>query len=128
MSATYKLVGSGPPDSPATNLGTAVSGTTTYYSQPIGVPDGEAVSFQVYFTGTMQGEMTLWYTNKRNPNLATDADWVEDTTFTDNDPAGSNIKDFYTVGNLTCRAARLKYVNASGSGTWEVWGTVATRR
>lgn len=127
MGAVYKIWGDGPIDSPASPT-QVVSGTDTYYSQPVGVPDGKPVSFHVTFTGTPTGTLSLWYTNKPNANRANDTDWVQDSTFTPSNPAGAGVTAFYTVGNLTCKSARLKYVNAAGSGTVVAWATVGTER
>lgn len=127
MSTTYKIYGAGPPDSPAVPT-LAVTGANTYYSESVGVPDGKAVSYQVRFGGTPTGTLSLWYSNMRSPNLANDADWVQDTTFVPTNPAGTAPHNFYTVGNLTARSTRLKYVNSAGSGTLAAWATVGTER
>src|SRR5215207_1960685 len=116
MPTPYKIYGEGPPDSPA-DPALAVTGANTYYSQPVGVPDGKALGLEVVFVGTMTGTLSLWLTNKPNADRASDTDWIQDTTFTPTNPAGAGIKNFYTVGNLTCTSARLKYVNSAGSGT-----------
>lgn len=127
MATVYKIFGDGPPDSPATPT-QAVSGATTYYSQPVSVPDGKALSLHVVFGGTPTGTVTLWYTNKPNADRTSDTDWVQDTTFTPTNPAGAAIKHFYTVGNLQAVSVRLKYVNSAGSGTLACWATVGTER
>lgn len=105
--------------------GVAVSSTNTYYSTAIGAVDGQAVSFHCVWTGTPTGTFTLWYSNKPNADASSDTDWVQDTTFSPTNPAGSASKSFVTVGNLTALRVRLKYVNASGSGTIAAWAQIA---
>lgn len=125
MATTYVLTGSGPPDA-TTPSSVAVSSTTTYYTNPIGNSGNGALSLHSVFTGTPTGAVTLWYSDKPNADRTSDADWVQDSTFTAVNPAGAATKSFHTVGNLASRSVRLKYVNASGSGTWAVWATVST--
>jgi hypothetical protein len=125
MATVYKIAGEGPPDSPSA-LGVAVSSTTTYYSQPVTQSGNGALSLHCVFAGTMTGTLTLWLSNKPNADRTSDTDWVQDTTFTAVSPAGAASKSFYTVGNLAGVSVRLKYVNASGSGTWNAWAKVST--
>lgn len=109
----------------AHNVGVAVSSTNTYYSKTFAARDGRAVSFHLEWAGTPAGTFTLWYSNKPNADEADDDDWVRDTTWTPTNPAGSASKGFYTVGNVTAERVRLKYVNASGSGTILGWAQIA---
>lgn len=125
MSTVYVLTGSGPPDA-TTPSSVAVSSTNTYYTAVVGQGGAGALALHSVFTGTPTGTVTLWYTNKPNASEANDTDWVQDTTFTATNPAGAATKSFHTVGNLAAVRVRLKYVNASGSGTWAVWATVDT--
>jgi len=103
----------------------AVSGTSTYYSKAFSARDGQPVSVHLEWTGTPTGTFTLWYSNKEAPGTANDNDWVQDTTFVASNPAGSASKAFHTIGNLAAKRVRLKYVNASGSGTIVGFATIA---
>jgi hypothetical protein len=114
-------------DNTSTNGAVAVSSTNTYYSDAFAARDGRAVSFHLVWTGTPTGTFTLWYSNKPNADASSDSDWVQDTTFSPTNPAGSASKGFYTVGNLCAERIRVKYVNASGSGTLIGWAQVAVK-
>lgn len=103
-------------NAPATD-GVAVSGTPTIYSDIVTGEDSERFSLSVFFTGTLTGTFTRWYTDKRLPDTgANDNDWIQDSTFTPTNPAGAAGK-FGTPSTLsTSYRWRLKYVNASGTG------------
>lgn len=105
----------------------AVSDTSTYYSDAITV-DGEAVSWHIVWAGTPNGTFTLWYSNKPDAAVATDTDWVQDTSFPATAPAGSASKVFISASQTTALRARLKYVNASSTGTIEAWAQTAMGR
>lgn len=107
--------------------GVAVSGTTTYYSDAINI-DGEAVSWHIVWTGTPTGTFTLWYSNKPDASLADDTDWVQDATFPASNPAGSASKAFVSATDVSALRCRLKYVNASGSGTIKCWAYTCNGR
>jgi len=104
----------------------AISGTSTYYSDAIMARDGQAVSFHLVWTGTPTGTFTLWYSNVPNADASSDTDWVQDTTYSPTNPAGSASKSFVTIGNLVANRVRLKYVNASGSGTLAGYAHIAS--
>lgn len=96
--------------------GVSVSGTTTYYSQRWGANSSDGQSFTLFAVGTMTGTFTLWVTDHPNPNMATDADWVQDTGITFTNPAGSDTKFNDSASNMKQHWKRVKYVNATGSG------------
>lgn len=100
--------------------GVAVSGTSTYYSDAINV-DGEAASWHFVWTGTPTGTFTLWYSNKPDASDADDTDWVQDSSFPASNPAGSASKAFVAASGVAALRTRIKYVNASGSGTIKAW-------
>lgn len=127
MSTVYALTGSGPPDA-TTPSSVAVSSTNTYYSAYVKQEGSGALGLESVFTGTPTGTVTLWYTNNPRAVETTDNDWIQDSTFTAVNPAGAAAKSFHTVGNLAAVRVRLKYVNASGTGTWAVKATVDTSR
>ncbi len=94
----------------------AVSGTNTYYSKIFGGWDFVVWGLHFVWSGTPTGTFTLWKSNKTDPGLADDTDWVQDTSITLANPAGSASKAGNEVGNTAFRHYRIKYVNASGSG------------
>jgi hypothetical protein len=61
--------------------GVPVTGANTYYSTPISGAGGDGFSLHLEWTGTPDGQFTVWKSNKPFPNLATDADWVQDQEF-----------------------------------------------
>lgn len=108
---------------PTTN-GVAVSGTTTYYSKMWTGLDSYGYDLQVAWTGTPTGTFTLQVSDKPNPVETTDADWVTSTEVTVVNPAGSASQ--FRVATVASPAyrKRLKYVNATGTGTITGYVTV----
>ena len=113
----------------APNVGVAVSGTDSYYSKAI-LLDGKPGSWHLEWTrasGTLDGDTQLFYSNKPNPDLTTDDDWVEDTGF----PAPTvntttSAKGFVALSGVVALWARLKYTNATGTGTLLGWAMVGS--
>lgn len=100
---------------PATS-GVAASGTNTYYSESLKGSDDFSVG--VATSGTLTGTWTLWGSNKMDPNTASDTDWTDLTALiTPTNPAGAATKWTINSVNTRMRRVRLKYVNASGTGT-----------
>lgn len=95
----------------------AVSSTNTYYSNVMSPNDDGVLGFEIRSTGTAAGTLTLWYSNDPEPSVADDTDWIQDTSWSPTNPAGSATKTLYTVTGVKARRARVKYVNSSGSGT-----------
>lgn len=104
--------------------GVSVSGTTTYYGIPMSGHHSGTWSLHLVWSGTPNGTFTLWESNVPNPDLTSDADWVQDTTFSPTNPAGSASKMFDNVANGGARWWRVKYVNSSGSGTLKGFAVV----
>lgn len=104
--------------------GKAVSGTSTYYSKMFGGNDMAGYDLQVVWTGTPTGTLTLQVSDKANPSEADDTDWVTTTETSMTNPAGSASKfRVYLVGSGGKH--RLKYVNASGSGSLYAYAIVS---
>jgi len=124
MSATYSLYNTRQVDPalPFKVPGIAVSGTTTYYSDPIG-PRVQGFGYHFEWTGTPTGTLTLWRSNKTNPDLTSDTDWIQVTSFTPTNPAGSASKFGDEITFTNFKLYRFKYVNASGSGTLFCFGS-----
>lgn len=108
---------------PPTN-GVAVSSTTTYYSKMWSGGDSAAYSLQVAWTGTPTGTFTLQVSNVPNPDESTDTDWKTSTEVTVVNPAGSASSFLVSTTASPHMKKRLKYVNASGSGTITGYVTV----
>jgi hypothetical protein len=109
----FKTVRAG--DSPSD--GVAVSGTTTYYSDPVDKGSMPWVGLDFYW-GTNVGTITIQISNKPNPVLTTDNDWKTLTLATPmTQPSGANTGDYVDLTDLPFRWVRAKYVNASGTGT-----------
>lgn len=103
--------------------GVAVSSTNTYYSKPMIGENATGLSLQLEWSGTPAGVLTFWESDKPFPDLTSDTDWVQDTSFTPVNPAGSAGK-FHADGfQKRSKWKRVKYVNASGSGTLKGWYT-----
>lgn len=104
--------------------GVAVSSTSTYYSSKISGKFADGIGLTLKWTGDPTGTFTFWVSDKPNPSETDDADWVADATnYTAASPAGSADKKQH---NITCRHAwaRIKYINASGSGVLYGWANI----
>lgn len=126
MSQPYKLyVTTNASDSAApTTNGKAVSGTSTYYSKMFGGDNSVAYDLQVVWTGTPTGTLTLQVSDKPNPDETSDTDWVTTTETTMTNPAGS-ASSFRVAKDASPGKKRLKYVNASGTGTLYAYAVIA---
>ena len=78
-------------------------------------------SFHIEWTGTLSGALSIWRSNKAEPDLTDDDDWVEDTGPTWVQPAGAAGKEFFDIQGQNALHVRIKYVNASGTGTISCW-------
>jgi hypothetical protein len=105
--------------------GVAVSSTNTYYSDMITGKMADGCAVQLSWTGTPTGTFTYWVSDKAHPSLADDTDWVQDTGFAPTNPAGSAGKMHDDTAVNKARWKRIKYVNASGTGTLFGYATVA---
>lgn len=114
--SVYKTPTAGDTEAPLAD-GQTVSGATTYYSRMWTGKNADGYGLTVKCVGTMVGAFTLWMTDKYHPIETTDADWVEDTSFAPVDPAGADCKFRDDTSGAKAWRKRLKYVNASGSGT-----------
>lgn len=100
--------------------GVAVSSTNTYYSSPISARLGDGFSLQLRWTGTPTGTFTVWKANKPNPDRTNDADWDQDADFNGSGSlaaAGAAGGASFSAMNAKNDLWRVKYVNASGTGT-----------
>ncbi len=103
----------------------AVSGTNTYYSPWVFI-DGDRVCsafFEWDFSGTMAGTLTVETTTAPRADVSAGVYGIGPTKYDKGDYATDQAisgakTDFFEVAGLSCTAVRLKYVNASGTGTW----------
>lgn len=114
--AVYQTFSTTDANAPSTP-GTTVSSTNTYYSVPWSGRLADGAGVTIFYTGTPTGTFTMWVTDKPNPGLANDNDWVQDTGFIATNPAGAAGSFRDDTANAKGYRKRLKYVNASGSGT-----------
>lgn len=125
MAAPQKLFITYPADSFAPpSEGVEVSSTNTYYSDMFGAASSDGQSIHLEWSGTPTGTFTLWCSDKPNPDESSDTDWVQDTSFSPTNPAGSASKMLDSGGNMKSNLKRIKYVNTSGTGTLYGWATV----
>lgn len=126
MAATYSLYvtreNPSTSNQPSKVDGTAVSSTNTAYSE-VFAPRVNSWGFHFQWTGTPTGVITLWRSNKPQPVLTDDNDWVQVTTFTPTNPAGAAGKYSDEINFTNFKYYRFKYVNASGSGTLFCWAS-----
>jgi hypothetical protein len=111
----------------------AVSSTDTYYSAPIALGNASLLGVQAIWTGTPTGTLTVEFSNDPGVGAYWDAyvaqaavgvapTWTAPTTggtFPAN-PAGGASSVLESFGNIGYMWARVKYVNASGSGTLDI--------
>jgi hypothetical protein len=117
---SFHIYGDGNQDN---ELGVALPGSTsTLYSNPIKMGrSGGRFSIQLIWTAGPTGAFTLQYSLKQDPNLATDADWVTDTTVTvlgtSLTVAGGTGNSIIFAGNALPEWVRVKWVATSGSAS-----------
>lgn len=119
--STYSIYNTADTRTGVAQEGVAVSSTTTYYSGKISGKHADGYGLHVQYTGTPTGTLTLWMSDKPLPSETDDADWVQDTGFSPTNPAGAAGKFRDDTSNAKAGWKRLKYVNASGSGTLFAW-------
>ncbi len=93
--------------------------TGTTYSDKISLKMGSLFSLHIT-NGGLTGTLTLWASNKPDPDLTDDTDWVENTDVSFDALAGAS-KQMINAGNAAARWYRVKYVHTSGSATLDIW-------
>lgn len=101
--------------------GLAVTGANTYYSKPISCLGSDGFGMTIRWTGTPTGTFTVWRTDRRDPDLATDTDWTQDPDFNGvgvGTLATGGIAGIKSFSNAIAKnwKWRIKYVNTSGTG------------
>lgn len=89
----------------------------TQYSRAWSAGYAQVWALHYQWTGTPTAAVTLWASCFPTPDLANDNDWVQDTSFTLTQPAGSAGKHLQEVGNSGAKWYRLKIVTSGGAGT-----------
>ena len=93
-----------------------MTGTATIYSDRFSMRKGSLFSMHFSYAGsTPTGTLTLWNSNKADPDPDSVTDWVENTDVTFTAIAGDG-KQFHTIGNAAAKFYMVRYVNASGTG------------
>lgn len=103
-----------------------MTGTSTIYSERISCKQGSMLSLHISNTetsATVTGTITLWQSNKPDPDPDSVTDWIQNTdvTFTAVSGAGS---EFINIGNAAARFYMVRYVNATGAGVLSCWVNV----
>jgi len=102
--------------------GVAVSGTTVYYSDRSQINGLADSSYQLQWTGTPNGTFIVQVSNKPDPINTTDADWITlPLSVAIVQPAGSASGDLVDLAGCPFKWVRLKYTNASSTGTIFAW-------
>jgi hypothetical protein len=114
---------------------TAVSSTTTYTSNWFDVSYANSVGAMINFTGTMTGTITVEVsyeaTQPGDPGQATPTNWKA-VSFLVNSAVAANIAvsgaatHVLETGIITATWFRVKYVNATNSGTIHVHAVAKT--
>lgn len=105
----------------------AMASTDTLTSDPVDMGGLSTGAYQMAWTGTPTGNATSWVvevSNNYDPKYgASAATWTTLTLATaPTNPAGSATNTGLDLGtDFPWRAVRIKYVNASGTGTLQVY-------
>lgn len=110
-----KVIGTDRPDAGAT------ASADLYSKRMPGPAKSGRFSVHAEWDGTVNGVLRLYYSNKPNPAEGSTTDWVEDTTFSASDPAGSPGSTFVPAGNASCRWLMIMFDRTSGTGALSVW-------
>lgn len=101
---------------------TVSAGTPTLYSRAGRIRGRNLLSWSQFWTSTLAGTLTLWCSDKENPDESTDADWVQVTDVTPTSPTGGGGgKSGQTIGNAGHLWYRFKLVVSAGTGNWETF-------
>lgn len=112
-----------------TTEGITLSGTQ--YSEPWSGKDADGAALHLEWTGTPTCNVTLWVSDKENPDRTSDTDWVQDTAFATAGTlalGGAAGKYATTSGNSKHRWKRTKSVLTAGAGTIKGWVTIPRMR
>lgn len=88
----------------------------THYSRKMAPDEHGNLGFTLETTGTLEATPTLWYSDKERPDVTSDADWDQDTSWTPTAIAGSATKEKYVVTGLRAAWCRVKVAVTAGAG------------
>lgn len=136
MAAVLGMLSDGGEQNAVATFGTAISADpATLYSNVFSPYQGTnfALHWETYSSGSdLVATVTLWTSDKRNPSLADDSDWVDSgVTITGPDHATASStaqKGSLAVGNGGHRHYRVKFVRSAGSGLVGVWVSTRSQR
>lgn len=111
----------------------AQTGAAVVYSNVFGsdTVSQEVASAHLVWTGTPSGTFTVWASNKPEPSLADDTDWVDITTAVAGitNPAGAAGKLLVRVPNTAVALKyRVKYTNSASTGVLQGYGYAPSGR
>ena len=98
------------------------SGNATVRSQALSLVNSDNFSIHLEWTGTPTSTVTIWASNKPDPDEGdNDDDWVQDTSVSITGPAGAAGKFLVEAGNAGSRWYRIKIETSGGTGTFSAW-------
>ena len=109
----------------------------TVYSNVFYVTSSNMASFHLVVdddASSLAITVTLWASNKPNPSLTDDTDWVQMTSshgydgLPNGNPTGGDTKDLVDLGNLGAAVYRFKFERTAGSGTLDGWVAIKDNR
>lgn len=100
-----------------TELATNVALTTGANRYRLQMGSATALGIQVDWTvaGSGVAAMTIWYSNKKDPSITADTDWVQDSTLTFTTLNGSATQAFYTLEPIAATYLMIKIAYTSGT-------------
>lgn len=105
--------------------GANISGAATTYSKRMDALEGSRGSFQLIWTGTLSGTISVQSTNLGDAATDSDTGWVTETgIIVPAQPSGSASSTMVHYFECGARWTRIKYVNGSGAGTLRAVGLV----
>lgn len=101
----------------------SMTGTAVLTGAPCPMRHGDSCSFHAVWTGTPTGTFTFEFSNDTDPVNASDLGWTGLTlpaSFTSGNPVGSAAGFGFGFVPYEYRWIRVKYTNASSTGTLNV--------
>lgn len=99
----------------------AVSSTTTYTSAASNILNLDNIGIQCNFTSTPTGtltiEVSLDHAETATGEITVAGNWITVSNSSTSISSGSPTNVYYDLNQLSAPWVRLKYINASGSGT-----------
>jgi hypothetical protein len=95
----------------------------TVYSEPWRLSAGSVCSTHIEFAGgsSLTTVVTLWVSNKYEPDEADDDDWVNTGVSYTGITTGTSGKEAQALGNAGFKWYRLKLATSNGTGKVSAW-------